>query len=170
MNPRAKTVLERREDARRAERHSKMVVNISDPSESIWFVIPRVPTSLNKMLRKHWSFRAKEQEIWNDEVFIAVPIERRQQWKKLIFKEDGKPNPAVHVQVEIKVVWAKRRLDPDGLTGSLKPILDAMRKNRLIYNDSPRWLTLIPTQTLTSHAGGQPRTEIFVRCVRKALA
>ena len=171
VNPRADRELERREDARRAERRTKMVVKkckLPEPSESIWFVIPRVPTSLNKMLRKHWAVRAKEQSAWDDEIFVAVSIERRRQWANLIFKADGKPY--LPVQVEIKVVWKSRRLDPDGLAASVKPILDAMRKICLIYNDSPRWITLVPTQTMVSHAGGKPRTEICVRCVRKALS
>ncbi len=107
--------------------------------QEISFVIPRVPTSLNKMLRIHYRTRMLEQRVWDDEVFVAVPVQARANWRAL--SGESKPIP---MQVEINVVWAKRRLDPDGLVGSLKPILDAMRKSGLIYNDSPKWLTLAP--------------------------
>lgn len=120
--------------------------------EPISIIVPRVPLSPNKVIGKHWSFARKDKADWTSQIFAAIPCERRHE-------------RAAHQErrsVSIRVIWGARRLDPDNLVASTKPLIDALRNNGMIYNDSADWIELTVEQQLCSHAGGIPRTEIAV--------
>lgn len=117
--------------------------------KEIRFTIPRVPLSRNKLDQLHWAERHRISQLWKTEVYFAA------EWSGVA--------PKVKRHVSIRVVWAKRRLDQDNLSGALKCVIDALKTNGLIFNDSPKWLTAEYTQDLVSKAGGKPRTEIAVK-------
>lgn len=95
----------------------------------IRLVIPgRLPT-LNRALRKHWAVRHREQRAWDLEVLAAMSPRRRP-------ADATEPR---HVTIR---QFRHALLDPDNLVAAVKPLLDALRHNRLLKNDSARWCAL----------------------------
>lgn len=103
------------------------------PVNQISFTIPRVPPSLNTMLRTHWTQRYHEQEAW-DLYALAQWLAR----SKLIFI-----NP-------VKILYilsfsSNRTRDLDNYIGGTKYITDALKKTFLMRDDAS-WLKGIEVQ------------------------
>ena len=89
--------------------------------------IPFSPNGPKGLLRMHWAKRAKYNKHWQLLVRSQIPYIA------------DKPN--VRKKVSISQM-RKRLLDPDNLVASVKPILDAIVKCNLVYDDSPEWIEL----------------------------
>jgi len=96
-------------------------------------IIPAVPDSLNKLLRKHWAVRRKYNQMWNVYIRCTIPFapDRNRRKRK------------VHIH-QTRV----RLLDADNLVGSCKPVIDALRKWNILYDDKPQYMDLKVTQSV----------------------
>lgn len=97
------------------------------------WTIRKVPLSLNRILRRHWSVRRREARAWRLQVRAAC----------------GRPivRTAVRVALEI-VVYRRRPQDPDNAVASLKPILDALVREGWLRDDATAWLELSSYEVL----------------------
>lgn len=100
----------------------------------IELVIPRLLPSRNVADKMHWSGRHRLRKLWTQEIGWALA---QQQYRF---------EPLEHAQVSIER-RGLRTLDPDNLTASVKPVLDSLKANRVIVDDSPKHLELTVTQT-----------------------
>ena len=99
----------------------------------------------NKLLRSHWAKRAKIQNDYECEldwvarghIKLRLPIR-----KKVIITS-----------------YRKRLLDKDNLYAGTKPLVDALKKAGLIWDDSEKWLDLEDRQVVD---GKNPRTEVEI--------
>src|SRR3990167_4253756 len=96
------------------------------------------PNELRRRYR-HWAAYKRLREDWEQRLFLAVPGRQRRAWLRMVVEK----RPRVRVEV---TVFRKRPLDPDNLTGSLKPVLDGMKNLGLIVDDSKEWIELGPTK------------------------
>ena len=58
-------------------------------------------------------------------------------------------------------IYNARRYDEDNLQGCQKPVLDALKNLGYIYDDSPRWLSLL-TPIYSPSKRREKRTEIQI--------
>lgn len=99
----------------------------------ISFIIPRVPPSLNTMLRTHWKLRYAEQYKW-DQHAIAQWLARQ----KFIFL---KPVRITY----ILSFRSNRTRDLDNYIGGTKYLTDSLKKTFLFRDDSA-WVKGISVQ------------------------
>jgi hypothetical protein len=100
---------------------SEVASSMSRKNETIEFIVPRVPPTINALMRKHWSFRQREKKVWLVELGVALcydkALPRLRSWA-----EEGK-----RVRVEI-CVYHPRSFDPDNLKSAAKIPLDVLVK------------------------------------------
>lgn len=106
--------------------------------------IPRASPSLNDTRRKHWRVVYREKKLWSEEIHYAL-IQVRHRGGLV-------PNRA-----RVTVERYGRLLDVDNFVGGLKPIIDSLRREGLIADDTAEHLELVPRQFK-----GKPRTVITV--------
>lgn len=107
------------------------------------WVFDVMPATLNTTLRWHWAKRHKYNEGWFVR-FIA---------------EAGRPSFKVKGQAKLRItVYRSRSQDKDNMYGSVKPIVDAIKKLGWIKDDDPKHLDL-KVQEVKSKRVDQ-RTEI----------
>lgn len=108
--------------------------------------IPRVPCSMNKIMRMNWRKQRRQQGLWNVEIFTAfsnLPREKR-------IKFSGR------VEVKIYLYFKTERCrDNDNYP---KMLLDALRNNKIIDDDSSD----LCSHTVNIQSGDQDRTVIIV--------
>lgn len=104
--------------------------------------------SANKRERMHWAAR----ERLNNTILTEIWVEKLNQG---IFA--GEPEKKKK-SVTVTIYHRTRRFDEDNIS-AIKPVLDALRKLGLIYNDSPKWLDLSVVQEIDHK---NPRTEIEI--------
>lgn len=107
--------------------------------------IPRATPSLNTTRRMHWATLRRHKIWWQLEVRIAL---RNQD----IFRVPTPERACVTIERH-----STRELDPDNLVGGFKDLIDCLRAEKLIVNDDPAHLELVPRQLK-----GKPRTVITV--------
>lgn len=100
----------------------------------IELVIPRLLPSRNAADKMHWRGRHAMRKLWTQEIWAALA----QQWYH------AGPFERAHVSIERRGL---RTLDRDNLVASVKPVLDSLKANRVIVDDSPKHLELTVTQT-----------------------
>lgn len=83
-----------------------------------------LPLPLNRLLRAHWAKRSRQQKLWDLLIFEAL-------WRSKQLPK--KPLEKVHIRL---VRHAHRTLDYDGLVGSLKPVVDSLKKAGVISDDT----------------------------------
>lgn len=89
--------------------------------------IKAVPPSLNKVLRMHWRARKQLNDAW----IMLVRSEMPEIYLKPI------------VKMRCTVVLAhSRHFDYDNAFGAVKPLIDALKRWALIFDDSPEYLDL----------------------------
>jgi len=111
--------------------------------------IPRVPASPNNFIGKHWRFRHRNSQVWQQEVNVAL-------------LEAGYTKRVPFQKARITIDRRGRReLDPDNLYGCVKPVLDALRYAHVLVDDSPAHLELEVTQSY--HHKLPPRTLIKIQ-------
>lgn len=119
-------------------------------------IIKSLSPSLNKLLRMHWGERKKLKEDLAWEVFAEL----------------NKLNPDYEVvvipqKVFIKITsYRKSFLDKDNFIGGLKPLIDAIKELKLIYDDSEEFLNLEAEQRIEKKKKSN-RTEIIISPDRK---
>ncbi len=108
---------------------------VSAHTGEVIFSVPEVPIGLNKLLRMHWAARRKYQQRWN----VLLWAERSKAWW-------GYRPPPLRARVEIER-RSSRVLDEDNLYGACKVVVDALKINELVVDDSPTHMELRCTQT-----------------------
>lgn len=121
--------------------------------------IPRVPMTLNRLLRSHWTVRRMERHAWYLLVYNSI---RHGPWNRLLLQRGAAP-PKKRMEIKI-VVTRTRPQDPDNAMGSVKPVLDALNRLGWIVDDSPRWLDL----QFSEVRGKKEQTEITIAESREA--
>lgn len=114
----------------------------------IALTIPEASPSLN-LMRKHWTHLYSLRKHWSMLVWVAKNEAR---------VRDPEPLPWARVKI-IRV--GRRNLDTDNFVGGLKCLIDGLREQRLIVDDSPDHLELVTEQRLVVR-GGFPRTLIEI--------
>jgi len=92
--------------------------------------IPETAPSPNQVMRLHWAERKKLWDRWGRFIWACVLTQGRL---------PEKPPERARVTITRSGV---RLLDPDNLTGSCKPVIDALTRNRLITDDSSEHIEL----------------------------
>lgn len=105
--------------------------------------IPRATPSRNATFHKHWLASYREKKLWAWEVRLAL---------------SGRRPMAFTGRARVTIERRSRRLlDPDNLVGGFKSLLDALKAERIIADDSAAHIDLVPKQTK-----GEPRTVVTV--------
>lgn len=114
-------------------------------SAMIQLVVPAIPPSPNRWNGHHWSVYRKSRQLWNRHIgwALAEAGHTPQRW------------PRSRVRI---VRQSARTLDKDNAYASCKPVIDALRSNWLILDDSPDHLEL----TVEQRVGRPSMTEITV--------
>ena len=105
-------------------------------------IIPDIPKSPNKRRGEHWGAAKRYAKYWKDLVRSCI---------------DNSHAPCRTRQRVIIVQMRKRKLDPDNLSASVKPCLDALTHWKLIRDDSDKWIELDCRQQI-----GKVKTTIIV--------
>jgi Holliday junction resolvase RusA-like endonuclease len=115
----------------------------------IRLTLPGVIPSLNQRERMHWAKRARSKQamLWAIRSSYGKPFPKR---------DIGRQRKC---RVAIHVYHKTRRMDIDNLHGAIKPIIDILRQNGFIYNDSWKWLDLGLTQGIDKD---NPRVDIRI--------
>ena len=114
-----------------------MTINMK---KQISFIIPRVPPSLNTMLRVHWHERQKEQERWNIYALSCWLAKGKQ-----VFLKPVKLSYAISFS-------SNRKRDLDNYIGGTKYITDALKKN-FFFRDDSSWVVSIEVQFANGKEG-----------------
>jgi len=97
-------------------------------------VFTPIPT-LNKLLHMCWQAKKRLQDKLNLELGAFV-----------LSQNPGEIPPGFRGAKKKRVLQItlhrKKLQDPDNLVGSCKPLIDAIKKAGLIYDDSSEWITL----------------------------
>lgn len=105
--------------------------------------VPDVPPSLNKVLRMHWTSKAKLNSKWDAEIFVAAP----------------KFFPIGKMRVIIKLHHS-RLYDKDNAYGAVKPVVDALVSTGLLKDDTCHWLELTVEQVKSTRKDKRTVIEI----------
>jgi hypothetical protein len=106
--------------------------------------IPMATPSLNETRYKHWTAYARQKKLW-----------RRQIWAARV--ATAQRFAVTPQRAKVTIERHGKLLDVDNFLGGLKPIIDALKGESLIQDDSPKHLQLVTTQF-----EGAPRTVITV--------
>jgi hypothetical protein len=100
----------------------------------ITLTIPEASPSLNEHKWKHWSAHIKLRKHWSMLVLVAK-------------NEARVPNTDPKELVSVKIIReGHRKLDVDNFVGGLKCLIDSLREQRLIVDDSADHMTLTTEQ------------------------
>lgn len=112
-------------------------------------IIPRGPNGRIGLLRMPWYKLRKYNKEW-------------MLWIRANANLFPRAAPVVRLKVHIHQI-RKKKLDPDNLCASCKPILDALTSLNFIHDDSEEWIDFIPpTQKTTKETGKQLQTIITI--------
>ena len=126
--------------------------------------IPRRLESPNVFQGRHWRVKHRISQEWEDEIRGAILTRRtlRSFYAALSFK----PKAKMRVTVERHVPSMRNFIrDDDNLRFAVKPLLDALKRQGYIKNDSRKWLEH-PTPTQHVSADGKDYTVITIQAVR----
>jgi len=108
------------------------------------WTIRKVPLSLNRTLRMHWSARRREARAWRHQVRSVC----------------GRPRLRTSIRVALEITVHRRRpQDPDNSIASLKPVLDSLVREGWLRDDAWKWLDLKCSEVPEPRRGLE-RTEI----------
>jgi hypothetical protein len=111
--------------------------------------IPRLTPSNNKLIRMHYM------ELYN--------LNKTWLWEITYASAEAGLNIPIATPKEKRTVniisYRKRRLDPDNFEGGLKPLIDALKKRNLIYDDHEKYIDLKAYQAIEKD---RQRTEITI--------
>jgi hypothetical protein len=115
----------------------------------VFFEVTTPLPTLNKLLRMHWGTKKRLQDNLDNELeFISkTQLNGGEIPPMFLYHQYSREQPKKQKRVLIISLWRKKLQDPDNLVGSVKPLVDAIKKAGLIYDDSPEWITLKVKQT-----------------------
>ena len=119
--------------------------------EEINVTIKTLTPSLNKLLRMHWAERKKQKDDLAWEVYAELE-KRNPGYEVMLIPQKAR--------LEI-TSYRKSFLDKDNFIGGLKQLVDVIKELRLIYDDSPEYITLKAEQRIEKKRKKQ-RTEISI--------
>lgn len=100
--------------------------------------IPEVPMSLNKVLVLHWRTRSAVNDLWR--VLVRSMLD--------LNGESRKATGKMRCQI---LLSHSRFYDKDNAYGAVKPLVDALKHWKLIYDDTAEWLELSVEQEKCTH-------------------
>lgn len=95
------------------------------------------PDSPNRTRGQHWARRASRSKLARTHVWVALNTPRRA-LPALPFTERVRLTATVFMRPR------QRALDPDNATASLKPLIDALVKEGVLANDTPKHIAIAP--------------------------
>ena len=126
-------------------------MEICKSDEQITITISTPPPSLNVLLRMHYRERVKLKRRIRLEVFAQLAYNR-------LLGISPFPHPVKITGVR----YGKQPLDYDNLIGSLKPVIDALRWNKVIKDDSPIYVSFGKIQQKKLGRGEVSRLELTI--------
>ncbi len=105
--------------------------------------ITSIPISLNRYRNFHWAQKKAEVDRWQQLILMATG--RYGPFHKNIIPRK------THMKIQ---VLRKRVQDLDNAWGSLKPMLDAMKRNGWIVDDRRSWLDIVAFEETSSRIEG----------------
>lgn len=100
----------------------------------ITLTVPAAPPGMNALMRMHWRQRVKTLTLWKRLIWSA---------RCQISGSPPVPFKKANVTVERR---SPGQLDPDNLYASMKVVLDSLKDQKFIEDDSPNHINLIVTQ------------------------
>lgn len=140
-------------------------------SEYLSLTVPRQLKSPNAWNGRHWRYKHRESQDWEKDVFYTIASQKGVRtvlgalltlgafpWQSCEEKRS--------VTVTRFVPSARNFIrDDDNLRFAVKPVFDALKRLKLIKDDSRKWLThATPTQEVSSD--GNYYTRIVIESVR----
>ena len=115
--------------------------------------IPLELASRNKFVGKHWNILYKEKKKWQESIAYSF----------MIAKANGHVHaldcpPCAHKRRLSVCSYRKRVIDPDNL--DLKALIDALKRERLIVDDSAKWMEIGGIQQISIGKKGIPWTVV----------
>lgn len=122
------------------------------------FSIPYILPSINEQLRMHFRGRERLKQRCLEYLMEARSLNRinRLAWPKDLHR--------FALRIER---WAGRQLDADNLVATMKPLIDAMKRDKglgLILDDSPKHMLEL---TVTQHRTNRERSRTVITLVPK---
>lgn len=108
---------------------------------SVSFEVPRIPVTINRLSREHWSKRVLHRKTWMLEIRAALGTGRKYQELRA-WAECGDK-----VRVEVHVIHTKE-FDPDNLYSAAKIPMDAMKGIGCLADDTNKHVELVVTQAI----------------------
>lgn len=92
----------------------------------IKLVVPRISPTNGELLRMHWRDQRKLSKLWSEEIMVAK------------CEQVSDPPKLLKELRQVSIISYRRKLikDDDNLHGGLKPVLDGLVENQLIFDDS----------------------------------
>jgi hypothetical protein len=119
---------------------------------SIEFSIPRIPPTINRLMRMHWTRRVAEHTAWTEEIKAALHYGKPLRWKLLqAWAQCGD-----RMRIEMTVVH-QRDFDPDNLFSICKVPLDSLVALQCLKGDSSKHIELAVKQER-----GKPETKFKI--------
>lgn len=109
-----------------------------DKPKSLLFKFDMLPPNAGDYKRMHWAVAKEVRDAW--EYHVAQMVRDMGYFPN----ED---NVLVHKATVVWRLFVKRRRDKDNAHQMLKIPLDAMRRQHILYNDSPVWIDIKLEQT-----------------------
>lgn len=133
---------------------------------SLDLTIPRELKSPNTWNGRHWRYKHRESQEWEQAVWVEIAQQRGAKTLRGVLTAMNAAKRRCegrrHVTV-IRGVPSKRNFirDDDNLRFSVKPLNDALKRLGLIHDDSRKWLVQeIPTQEVSTDGGYYTRIQI----------
>lgn len=107
-----------------------------------------IPMNMSNQ-RLHWVIKSKWTRAWKDEVQASL---------MLIKKPPGLPLEKANIKITLHVCHL---MDHDGAYSAIKPVLDALTEQKIIIDDSPKYIELKVEQKKVAHKT-EEKTEILI--------
>lgn len=120
--------------------------------DRLTITLPGLPFGPNRLVKLHWSGRAKHHRQWRQDAYFHAVSARNQHGGRW-------PWERVRVTYEFGVPTRARR-DPDNLVASGKPILDGIRDAGVIPDDSTGHVELGPP--VVTHTPGRSSVRVHI--------
>jgi hypothetical protein len=134
-------------------------------SKHLTLKIPRRLESPNTWNGRHWRVKHQLSQIWEGEILYGNHWGDGVEGVVLTFDGDGNQTQRVRVTVERQVPSARNFIrDDDNLRFAVKPLLDALKRQGYIRNDSRKWLEH-PTPTQSVSEDGKDWTIVTIEPV-----
>lgn len=116
--------------------------------------VPEPIPSLNRVYGRHWSAKYRQRKQWGwliRAALLDVSHDSEHNLALLALRGHVCASGRVGVRAE---TWRPRVLDRDNLIAGAKGIIDCLRAECLIVDDSPKWIE----ETVVQHVGMPHRT------------